>query len=464
MTAPADALAGLWLSLGLPADRLGLASLTGDDPVLPSSFRVGTAAAASTAAAGLAAAETWRRRTGRAQRVAVDAARAAAEFRSEHLMRVDGRPVGDHWDPIAGTYRCGDGRWVRIHTNFPHHRDGFLRLLGVPHERAAVARALEGWTAPDFDEAAAAAGLPAAMMRGFAEWDDHPQGRAVASLPLISITRIGDAPPTPLPAGGDRPLSGVRAVELTRVIAGPVCGRILAAHGAEVMLVTGPHLPSIRPLAIDTGRGKLSASLDLREAAGREALRGLVRGADLFVQGYRPGGLSGLGFSPEALAAIRPGIVCVSLSAYGSAGPWAGRRGFDSIVQTASGFNEAEGRAAGTPGEPRALPCQAMDHGTGALMAFGAMAALMRRAEEGGSWHVELSLARTGLWLRELGRVEDGFSAATPPLPEDVTEECDSGFGRLTVARHAALLSETPARWERPSVPLGTHPAAWPGG
>ncbi|WP_245818365.1 CoA transferase [Muricoccus roseus] len=451
----------LWTGVGLSPGALVRARLSGADPVLPSSFRLAAAAMAGIGGVGLAAADIHHRRGGPAQRVLVEARHALAEFRSEQLMRVGGAPLGDPWDAIAGAYRCGDGRWVRIHTNFPHHRDGFLALLGAAHERDAVARALEGWEAARLEEAAAAAGLPAAMMRRFAEWDAHPQGRAVADLPLIEITRIGDAPPEPLPPLAPRPLAGLRAVELTRIIAGPVCGRVLAAHGAEVMLVTAPHLPSIPSLVVDTGRGKRSAALDLREEAGRDGLRDLIRGADLFIQGYRPGAMAGRGFGPEEVAALRPGIVCVSLCAYGRAGPWAGRRGFDSLVQTASGFNDAEAEAAGAPGTPKPLPCQALDHGAGYLMALGALAALMRRAEEGGSWHVQVSLARTGHWLRGLGRVAGGFAAPAPGPEPELMEERDTAFGRVATVRHAAVLSETPAQWSRPPVPLGTDQPRW---
>ncbi|WP_245215593.1 CoA transferase [Pararoseomonas baculiformis] len=455
-------MSGLWRGVGLAPEALARVTLAGGDPVLPSSFRLATAAMAGIGAVGLAAAEIHRRRGGPAQGVTVEAGHALAEFRSEQLMRVDGAPLGDPWDAIAGAYRCGDGRWVRIHTNFPHHRDGFLRLLGAEYDRPAVARALEGWEAPGLEDAAAAAGLPAAMMRSSEEWDAHPQGRAVAALPVIEITRIGDAPPEPLPRLADRPLAGLRAVELTRIIAGPVCGRVLAAHGAEVMLVTGPHLPSIPSLVVDTGRGKRSTALDLRDESGRAALRGLVGGADLFIQGYRPGALATRGFGPEALAALRPGIICVSLSAYGRLGSWAGRRGFDSLVQTASGFNEAEAEAAGAPGQPKPLPCQALDHGAGYLMALGALAALTRRAEEGGSWHVQISLARTGLWIRGLGRVPGGLAAPAPGLEPGLMEDAATPFGRLSSVRHAALLERTPARWTSPPLPLGSDPPRWP--
>ena len=459
---PAPALAALWHEHGGDPAALERIELTGADPMLPSSFAVGAAAQASIGAAALAAAELSRLRTGKIQRVALDMRHAAIECRSERYLRVAGRPTPDLWDKIAGTYRCGDGRWVRLHTNFPHHRDGVLQLLGCAYDREAVKRALEDWRAEDLETAAAEAGLVVTAMRSFAEWDAHPQGRAVAGLPVLSIERIGGAPAQALPSG-ERPLSGVRVLDLTRIIAGPVCGRTLAAHGADVLLVSSPHLPSVEQLVIDTGRGKLSTYLDLRAAVGRDALTALLRSADVFVQGYRPGGLAALGFGPQEAAKTRPGIVYVSLSAYGHAGPWSGRRGFDSLVQTASGFNHAEAQAAGSD-KPHPLPMQVLDHATGYFMAFGAMIALTRRIREGGSWHVRVSLAQTGYWVRNLGRIENGLACPDPKIEDvrDLLEEADSGFGRLTSVRHSAQLSGTPAHWARPSVPLGTHPPAWP--
>lgn len=457
---PNQVLSALWAEAGLPGAALDHAVLTGTDPVLPSSFHVGALAQAGIAAAGLAAAELHHLRTGRRQRVSVDMRHAAAEFRSERLLRVDGKLPGELWDRIAGLYPCRDG-WVRLHTNFPHHRDGLLRLLGCAYDRNAVGHALHGWTATGFEDAAAEAGMAVTALRPFAQWDAHPQGRAVAGLPLLSIERIGDAPPQPLP-DGTRPLEGVRVLDLTRVIAGPVCGRTLAAHGADVLLVTGPHLPAMVPE--DMGRGKLSTQLDLRGPDGRAALEALVRSTDVFLQGYRPGSLAARGFAPADTARLRPGIVHVSLSAYGQAGPWGNRRGFDSLVQTASGLNVAEAEAFGQA-TPRPLPAQALDHATGYLLALGTMAALHRRATVGGSWHVQASLARTGLFLRSLGRVPDGPACPDPGAgtEADLLEESDSGWGRMEAVRHAALLDETPARWARPSVPLGTHPVRWPG-
>ena len=459
---PADVLVELWRDAELDDEALYDAFLTGAEPVLPSSFPVGTAAQATIGATALAAAELWRLRTGRRQRVRVEMRNAAIEFRSERYLRVDGKDPDDHHDAIAGLYRCGDGRWARLHTNLPHHRDGLLKLLGCDHDKRAVQRALEHWPAESLETAAAEAGLVVTACRSFVEWDGHLQGRAIANLPLFSIDKIGDAPRLKL-TPAERPLSGIKVLDLTRIIAGPVCGRALAGHGAEVLLVTAAHLPSMLPLVIDTGRGKLSATIDLRQSSGRETLAQLVRQADVFVQGYRPGAVAAHGFSAEEVVRLRPGIIYASLSAYGHEGPWAYRRGFDSLVQTASGLNLAEAEAFGSP-EPRALPAQALDHATGYLLAFAIMAALQRRAEQGGSWHVRISLAQTGYWLRQLGRI-DGVHCRDPGFDDvrDRLQDAPSGFGVLTAVRHAAEMSETPPHWARPSVPLGTHAPGWGG-
>jgi crotonobetainyl-CoA:carnitine CoA-transferase CaiB-like acyl-CoA transferase len=204
----------------------------------------------------------------------------------------------------------------------------------------------------------------------------------------------------------------------------------------------------------------LSASIDLRQAGGREVLASLLRDADVFVQGYRPGAIAAFGFGADDVARMRPGIVYVTLCAYGHEGPWASRRGFDSLVQTASGFNAAEAEVFGTS-EPKPLPAQVLDHATGYLMAFAAVSALARRAQHGGSWHVRVSLAQTGLWLRQLGRL-DGLACPDPGFDDvrDRLEETVSGFGRLTAVRHAAVMTQTPPHWARPTVPLGTHAPA----
>jgi crotonobetainyl-CoA:carnitine CoA-transferase CaiB-like acyl-CoA transferase len=237
-----------------------------------------------------------------------------------------------------------------------------------------------------------------------------------------------------------------------------VGGRALAAFGANVMLVNSPRLPNIAAIA-ETSRGKRSAHIDLLTEAGRDTLWPLVDDAQVFSQGYRPGGLAALGFTPEALAARRPGIVVVSLNAWGQTGPWADRRGFDSLVQTAMGFNHAEGEAAGD-GRPRPLPMQILDQASGFLMAFGAAAALWRQQTEGGSWLVRVSLAQTGQWLRGLGRVDDGLAAARPDLAPWLAD-MQSGFGQLRAIQPSARLARTPAGYARVSMPPGTHLPLW---
>ncbi len=462
MTNPSEALADIWRTIGGDEGALSRVRLTGAEPALPSSFRTGTVAQATIAASALAASEVDRARNGRAQQVAVDMRHATAEFISERLCTIDGKPPPPTWDKIAGTYQTGDGRWVRLHTNFPHHREGILDMLRVPYEREQVAAALKGWTGQAYEDEVARRGLVGTMMRSPAEWAAHPQGMAVAGLPLVEIVKIGDAPARPLPPGA-RPLSSVRVLDLTRVLAGPVCGRTLAAHGADVLRVTGPHLPDIPGLDVDTGRGKLSTHIDLRSSEGKAVLSTLLESADIFVQGYRPGGIADRGFSPERAAKLRPGIVYVSLCAWSHVGPWASRRGFDSLVQTATGINRAEAEVAGVD-RPVELPCQALDHGAGYLMATGAMMALKRRAEIGGSWLVRLSLAQVGHWLTSLGRIPDGqkVTKIDRAAVQDLLVDLPSAFGTMSALKHAGQLSETSPRWDRPSVALGTHAAAWP--
>ena len=463
MQSPADILSDIWTSTGGDAAALERVRLIGEEPQIPSSFRVAVAGQTTIAAAGLAAAEIWKLRGGEAQDATVDMRHAVVECRSERYLRLDDKPPPPAWDAIAGVYKTGDNRFVRCHTNFPHHRDAVCEVLACEPERDKVQAALMRWKGEDFETAAYAAGGVVALMRSYDEWSALPQSRALAALPLISIEKIGDAPPKPW-TKGDRPLSGLRVLDLSRVIAGPVAGRTLAAHGADVLLVSGPDLPAIPWLTIDTGRGKLSTSIELKSEAGRAQLRELLQEADIFSQGYRPRALAALGFAPEDAASINPGIVYVTLSAYGHAGPWAERRGFDSLVQTTTGFNHAEGQAAGIDG-PKELPAQMLDHATGYLMAFGAMMAKGRQAREGGSWHVRVSLAQTGRWLWNLGRLEGGLN--TPDLTGEAVhaafmETVSSGFGTLTAVRHSAMLSTTPARWTRPAMPLGSHPPQWP--
>src|SRR5580700_3143107 len=388
MTTPNEALRMILPTAGWGDGQAADVLFTGGaDPVLPTPFRIGAAGAATVAASGLAATELSQVRTGRRQRVTVDLRQATAALRSGHYLQLAGTDVSSERNTIMGFYPTRDGRWSYLHCNFPNHRAAALSVLGVAEDREAVTRAVATWNAADLEEAIIAAKGAGGMVRTHAEWAQHPQSAAIAGLPLLEIIKIGDSKPEPFAADGKRPLSGIRVLDLTRVLAGPTCARTLAEHGADVMKITGAHLPNLGYQEWDTGHGKLSAQLDLRARDHVDILRGLVRKADVFSQGYRPGTLASRGLSPEELAAIRPGLVYVSLCAFSQAGPWASRRGFDTVVQTVSGMTirQAECIPGKSPG-PQFYPVSAIDYCTGYLMAFGAMVAVARRTREGGSW------------------------------------------------------------------------------
>ena len=463
-----DALRTILPIAGWPEERARAVEITGgSDPVLPTPFRIGAAGAAALAATGLAAAELWELRTGRRQEVAVDLRQAVASLRSGLYLQVNGAKVREERNPVMGMYPAKNGRWSYIHANFPNHRAAALRVLGCEENREAARRAVAQWDALELEEAIIAAGGAGGMVRSMSEWAQHPQGGAIASLPLMEILKIGEAPAEKLPEG-DRPLSGIRVLDLTRVLAGPTCARTLAEHGADVLKVTASHIAARDDQEYDTGHGKLSARLDLRQPKELERLQELVREADVFSQGYRPGTLASRGLSPEELVRLRPGLVYVSLSAFGHNGPWASRRGFDTVVQNVSGITTRQGELfPGAEPGPQFYPVSAIDYLTGYLMAFGAMLALARRAREGGSWLVRISVAQTGRWLVGRGEVPE---TALKDVPKEFPQaeidrwsiESNAPAGQLRHLGPTVRLSETAPRWARPSVPLGHNEPAWP--
>lgn len=437
------------------------------DPVLPTPYRIATAGAATLAATGLAASDLWETRTGRRQTVGVDLRQATASLRSGQYLKIGDGALSHKRNSIMGTYPTKDGRWSYVHANFPNHRAAALKVLGCEESPEAVTKAVATWNALDLEEAILEAKGAGGMVRTAAEWAQHPQSAAIAALPVLEIIRIGDSDPEPLPAG-DRPLSGIKVVDITRVLAGPTCARTLAEHGAEVMKITAPHLPNLGYQEADTGHGKLSAHLDLRKADDLATMKTLIKGADVFSQGYRPGTLNSRGLSPEELAKLRPGLVYTSLCAFSHAGPWASRRGFDTVVQTVSGMTlrQTDVVPGSKPG-PAFYPVSAIDYCTGYLMATGAMLALNKRAKEGGSWLVRISLAQVGKWIVDLGEVDGDAARAAPSefKPEEIAAwsmVSDTPSGRLTHLAPVVKLSETRPFWARPSVPLGYHPPAWP--
>lgn len=431
-------------------------ALRGGDPVYDTRFRIGEAAGAVLAAVGLAVSDLWEAQTGRAQRVAIDVRAAAAALLSFAHVRGSASPPGRTALTTTAFYAARDG-WVHLHGGFPHLHEGTLALLGCGDAREDVASAVATWEAQALEDALAERRLCGARVRSAEEWARHPQGATLVNTPVLEIERIGDGPPESL-RGGERPLSGVRVLDLTRVLAGPTCGRTLAEHGADVMRIHGPHLPSIPPFVFDTGHGKLSATLDLRRETDAAQLRALVRAGDVLSRGYRQGSLDRFGLGTAALAELRPGIVVVSINCYGHAGPWSGRGGWEQLAQTATGIASEQGGG----DAPRLLPAAATDYITGYLAAFGALVALARRARDGGSYEVRVSLARSGMWLLGADRVAGtpvGLSAAELA---GWTRATDTADGTVLHLGPVLELSETPPHWTRPSVPLGTHAAAWP--
>ncbi|NUP53721.1 MAG: carnitine dehydratase [Catenulispora sp.] len=428
-----------------------------DDPGLPSVFRVGEFAAWTVAAAHRQAAAFLARRNGAADRVpevSVGVREAAIAFRSERYLRVDGEATLE-WAPLSGDYEAADG-WVRLHCNFEHHAEIACRVLGVPQDREAVEAAVRRRGRFELEDAIAEAGGAAAAMRTRAEWAAHGQSRAVAEQASVAMAPIGperspleQSPLASRLAPSNRPLAGVRVLDLTRIIAGPNAGRVLAGYGADVTMVRSPVLPTIRALDLDLNFGKALRFLDLRTTAGREAFLDLARGADVVLQSYRPGALAGLGLGPAELAAVNPGLVYVSISAYGADGPWGGRRGFDSLVQMAAGIAEEGMRAAGAS-RPVPLPAQVLDHGAGWLAAAGAVEAL----NLGGGRTVDVSLAGMAAALDGFGRWDPAVGLAVPdPTSEDVADlllTVPSAAGTLTHVRFPGRVAGAEFGWAGP--------------
>jgi crotonobetainyl-CoA:carnitine CoA-transferase CaiB-like acyl-CoA transferase len=437
------------------------ATIVGHDPILGNRFPVGEAAAVSLAAGGVAVSDLWEQKTGRRQQVRVDVRRAAVSLRSTLVMTVDGGPpppsLADG-NPLVDLYRCRDGRWVHLHGNFPHLAAGTLAVLGCSNSREEIKAAVARRDAQELEDALAANRQCGAMARTADEWAAHPQGQALRDVPRVEIIKLADSDPQPLPAGGDMPLSGIRVLDLTRILAGPTHARTLAQYGADVLHITSPRLPSSQVWVMDTNQGKLSAYLDLEAPADLDRLRGLVSQADVFSQGFRAGALERRGLGPEQLAALRPGLIYVSINCYGHVGPWVQRPGWEQLAQTVTGIATAQG----TPEEPRRLPVAACDYTTGYLAALGTLVALGRRAREGGSYHVRASLCQSGMWFQRLGPTCDPDQATGLGNTDELTIENDTAWGRLRYLAPSVELSETPPRWVRPPVPLGTHPPVWP--
>ncbi|EKM49556.1 uncharacterized protein PHACADRAFT_188652 [Phanerochaete carnosa HHB-10118-sp] len=448
------------------------------DPAVNSSFKLGSVAQTSVGLAGLAAAYFHHLNTGIGQRVSTDARHAVLEF--------NGQLIGFNQllNELFGVHRTKDNNCVRIHTNFPQplteniHCQEILNTLSCAPTKQAVAESLLQWDSYAFEEEVALRKTVATVLRRFEEWDAHRHACALRA-PDASRRRSPD---------------GIRALELTRIIAGPVSRLTLAAHGTNVLWVTSPKFSNWPMVGMDTWRGKRTTQLDLTEPGDCHTLRELFKDADVFLQGYRPGGLADKGFGVSDVVAARPGIVYASLNAYGWDGPWKDRRGtaqFDSlVVQAATGFNagEAEAYAAYTGDY----------HAAGHLLAFGINAALCKtitvrilivaasrnadnQTKEGGSWEVRVSLAAVGQWMRSFGQLEPAvvFSEGAPLPPRSLPQapevqalmvelqrsagdKRDGGERKVMNAiKHSVILSATPVLAGEAPMRLDAHLPMW---
>jgi crotonobetainyl-CoA:carnitine CoA-transferase CaiB-like acyl-CoA transferase len=445
-------IASAWSALGGDPALLARVVTIARPKTLQARLAVRHLARACVGACALAAAELAAHRAGLGEvpEVRVDDGAVATAFTSERHLLIDGRaPVT--FAPLSRFWRTADG-WVRTHANYPHHKARLLSVLDVPDDPARVGAALAKRSAREVEEAVYATGGLAVAVRAPKEWTFTPG-------PLVECERLDSARARVLPPLDGTPLlpaAGVRVLDLTRVIAGPVATRTLALLGADVLRVDPPGLPELPDQHADTGFGKRSATLDL--AADRSAFEELVKAADVVVTGYRPGALDRLGLSPAALTALRPGLIVAQLSAFGTHGPWGGRRGFDSLVQAATGIAVVEGSRE----EPGALPAQALDHGTGYLLAAAVLRALTEQSYEGQGRLVRLSLARTADWLLAGQAVEEaGEAGETGEGPGVWLAETGSRLGRLRYARSPIGFAGGPVDWARPPGLWGTDAARW---
>jgi len=456
----------------LAADEV---TITGSDPLFRTPFRIGETLAMALAARGVAANDLWELRTGTRQTISVDARAAAMTSlygREVTLLRDAGgqyqpvpvAPALKHMVAMTQPWEAADRRWVLPHTNLPHLKQRVFDVLGCEDTVDSIKTAVGRWKSDDLDRAISAAHACAAKVLTPEEWLAHPQGKYLAARPVVEITRLADGAPEPLPPGGDQPLSGIRVLDLTRILAGPTTSLGLAEHGADVLMVTAPDLPQVPSFVRDTSHGKRSCFLDLKQAAEADTLRSLVKDADVLVEGYRPGRLAARGFGIDALTKLRPGLIYVSVNCFGSGGPLAGRAGWDQIAQAITGICHTQGIATAA-GQPKLAPAPVCDFITGFLGTYGALLALARRAREGGSYHVQVSLCQGAMLFQRQGLIdnfEDAPGQLTPEEFEAASVRVDNTpYGDLKTLGPVLRMSQTPCRWSRPTPKLGGDRAEW---
>ncbi|MFF7729531.1 CoA transferase [Streptomyces sp. NPDC008001] len=453
-----------WAALGGDPAFTGAVAYGGPGGTLPSRLPVRELARSTVAVASLAAAElaAARRGGGPLPAVRVDDGAVATAFVSERHLRVDGR-AATTFAPLSRFWRTRDG-WLRTHANYPHHRARLIEALGLPRTAddealvALVAGELALRDAEELQETVVAAGGLAVAVRSPEEWAAHPQGAAVARRPLLTLERVADGPVRALPRDPGAPAQGLRVLDLTRVIAGPVATRTLGLLGADVLRLDPPGLPESQDAHNDTGFGKRSAALDLAHRADRAAFEELLARADVVVTGYRPGALDRFGLAPEALAERRPGLVVGQLSAWGAYGPWGERRGFDSLVQVACGIAVTEAGPDGTPG---ALPAQALDHGTGYLLAAAVLRAVTEQCTAGGTHVARLALAQTAAWLTSGLAHDEGDPDGGTYEPDAWLTEARGPLGNVRYAQPPVDVEGAPRDWTRMPARCGADAPEW---
>lgn len=459
---PGKALSDLLTLLRLDdRDVTSAVEIVGDDPVVPSRHRLGAATASAFAAQGAAISTIWKMRTGRTQSVSVHVDDAIYALNSVRHLRQNGYPIGTTllpMEPVNGNFKTKDGRTMALIGPRLRLRNDLLKLLDCANSKEAVAAAVARWDAQALEDACWDARVVGVMVRTTEEWRAHPQGRALDYTPVIEIEKIGDSDPEPFAEAARRPLSDLRVLDVAHLLAGPGIGRTLAEQGADVIRIATPAEPDVLTNTIDTGFGKRAAYLDLNTEKDVRRLTELAGEADVFVQSYSPGALARRGFAPEDLARIRPGIIYVSVNAWGHEGPWAGNRGFDPESQAVIGIAAGEGSL----DEPKRLPTLLLnDYLSAFLGTAGVLSALIRRAREGGSYHVKLSLARTGMWVQDLGLLEPAALEGAPSIRPPRLLTMPTAYGQLEYLMPATRFSETPAYWDKPTVPPGTSLAQW---
>jgi crotonobetainyl-CoA:carnitine CoA-transferase CaiB-like acyl-CoA transferase len=463
----ATALSELLTVLGLQDDDAASAlHIEGGDYPHLGPYRLATAGTVAASAYAGAIAALWRERGGSPQSIRVNTAHALQSLRSFLYLRQNGQPVpATIHDAISGFHRTADGRWIYVYGH--DFAADVLDVLQISGNEAGLTRAIGAWRADDLEDALASRKVPAAIVRSEAEWREHPQGRWLAARAVVEIDCIGASRPEPLTplapfaTPATRPLSGLRVLDLSHVICGPMIGRHLAEHGADVLQAVAPHHPDPAIVTLDTGWGKRIAQADFRRPTDAARLKELAASADVIIQSWRPGALDRHGFGVPALAANRPGLVYVSVSCFGAGGPWGDRGGYDPVAQAATGIALAEMHD-GKPRQVRTLTLN--DYLAAYLGAAGAVSALLRRSRQGGSYHVKVALAGSSMWTQSLGQVpvteaEAGQEFTDPIEPRRVTMQ--SAFGELTTLAPAVDFSESPARLDRPPAPAGTDALEW---